>query len=95
MFYTVEKNITNIYDGQPLRIVGHVDVYADEAKTVLLTEMPFSEIGVNLLVSDCPTDTAENFNNFVESKALEAINQPEIQAKLEQIKAVYDLGLLQ
>jgi len=93
-YYTVNKSITNIYDGQPLRIVGRVNVYEDEAKEVLLTEIPFSEIGVNLSVADCPTTSATDFNNFVEGKALEGINQPDIQAKLEQVKLVHDLGLL-
>jgi hypothetical protein len=93
-YYTIDKHITNIYDSQELRVIGHIDVFEDEAKTILLTQMPFSEIGVNLMVSDCPTDTTDNFNNFVEQKALDGIGQPEIQAKLEQVKLVHDLGLL-
>jgi len=94
-YYTVIKLITNIHDNLPLRVVGKVEVYTDEAKQELLTEIPFDKIGVNLSLSDCPTDTAENYNNFVDQKALEGINQAEIQAKLEQVKLAKDLGLLQ
>lgn len=93
-YYTVNKNITNIYDGQPLRVVGNVSVFEDEAKTTLLTQIPFSELGVNLAVSDCPTDAADNFNGFIEQKVLEGINQSEIQAKLHQVQQIYNLGLL-
>lgn len=93
-YYTINKSITNIYDGQPLRIVGNVSVFNDEAKTDLLTQIPFSEIGVNLSVSDCPTTTAEEFNAFVEEKALEGINQPEIQNKLLEVQTLHNLGLL-
>lgn len=93
-YYNVNKSITNIYDGQPLRIVGNVSVFTDEAKTSLLTQIPFSEIGVNLSVSDCPTTSKGAFEIFIEEKVLEGINQAEIQAKLEEVKVVQDLGLL-
>ena len=93
-YYTINKSITSIYNALPLRIVGNISVFEDEAKTVILTQIPFSEIGVNLAVSDCPTTSKEDFDNFIEQKALEGINQPEIQSKLEQVKLVHDLGLL-
>lgn len=93
-YYTINKSISNIYDQNPLQVKGFINIYTDENKTQLLTQIPFSEIGVNLMVSDCPTTSKEDFNNFVDEKALEGINQPEIQAKLEQVKLVTDLGLL-
>lgn len=94
-YYTVNKSITNIYDGQPLKVVGNVSVFNDEAKEQLLTQIPFTEIGVNLSVSDCPTTSKEDFDSFIEQEALSAINQPEIQVKLTEVQTLYNLGLLQ
>jgi hypothetical protein len=93
-YYIVNKQITNIYDGQPLRITGRVSVYNNESKTDMLTEIPFTEIGVNLSVADCPTTSKEEFESFIEQKALEGIDQPEIQNKLTEVKTLHDLGLL-
>jgi hypothetical protein len=94
-YYTINKQITNIYDGQPLRVVGNVAVYNDETKEQELTQIPFSEIGVNLSVSDCPTTSKVDFDSFIDQEALTAIEQPYIQNKLIEVQTLYNLGLLQ
>lgn len=93
-YYTIEKHITNIYDANELRIVGHVKCYGDEAKTQLLTELPFGNLGVTISVAECPKGSKEEFDAYIEEKVLEAVNKEEIQSKLTEIKMLKDLGIL-
>ncbi|EPY2307088.1 hypothetical protein ACXATD_002759 [Clostridium sporogenes] len=51
-------------------------------------------MGIYLAFKDCPKDRDE-FDNFIENKALERINKEEIQEKLKEIKLAYNMGLLE
>lgn len=96
-YYELIKQVTNIYDGNPLRVVGFVRVFTDEAKTVALTELPFNALGINesqLLVSNLPHSTAEEFNSAIEAIIMPLVDSAEIQAKLDEIKTLKDLGLV-
>ncbi|MBN3421768.1 hypothetical protein [Clostridium botulinum] len=92
--YNVEKNVSSIYNTQELQIVGYVDVFLEEKKENKLTTISFNELGIYLLFKDCPKDR-EEFDNFIENKALEEINKEEIQEKLKEVKIAYDMGLLE
>ncbi|HDK7158904.1 TPA: hypothetical protein PTV68_002033 [Clostridium botulinum] len=92
--YNVEKNVSSIYNTQELQIVGYVDVFLEEKKESKLTTISFNELGIYLLFKDCPKDR-EEFDNFIENKALEEINKEEIQEKLKEVKIAYDMGLLE
>ncbi|GAA0062771.1 TPA: hypothetical protein PTV43_000089 [Clostridium botulinum] len=93
-YYNVEKSITNIYDSNELQIVGYVDVFLGERKENKLTTISFNKLGIYLAFKDCPKDRDE-FDNFIENKALERINKEEIQEKLKEIKLAYNMGLLE
>ncbi|AUM91497.1 hypothetical protein HYH96_02590 [Clostridium botulinum] len=93
-YYDVEKNVSSIYNTQELQIVGYVDVFLGEKKENKLTTISFNELGIYLLFKDCPKDR-EEFDNFIENKALEEINKEEIQEKLKEIKLAYNMGLLE
>ncbi|WP_251861978.1 hypothetical protein [Clostridium sp. Marseille-Q2269] len=94
MFYNVEKKVSSIYNTSDLQVVGYVDVFIDEDKTQKLTTISFNELGIYLAFKDCPKDK-EEFNNFIDSKALEEINKEEIQSKLQEVKVAYDMGLIE
>ena len=94
MFYEIEKKVTNITDSQPLRVVGFIKVYSDEAKTDYLTEFSNNELGLNISVSECPVDTIENFDTYVDNQFISAVEEPEIQSKLQEIVVLKSLGLL-
>ena len=94
MFYEIEKKVTNITDSQPLRVVGFIKVYSDEAKTDYLTEFSNNELGLNISVSECPVDTIENFDTYVDNLFISAVEEPEIQSKLQEIVVLKSLGLL-
>lgn len=93
-YYEIIKRITNIYDSNPLQVIGHVKCYSDEAKEQLLTELPFGDLGVTLTVVECPRGSKEEFDAYIEGKVLEAVNKEEIQSKLTEIKMLKDLGIL-
>lgn len=93
-YYNVEKSISNIYDSNYLQVVGYVDIFLGERKEIKLTTISFNELGIYLAFKDCPKDR-EEFDNFIESKALEEINKEEIQEKLKEIKLAYNMGLLE
>ncbi|MBW5458485.1 MAG: hypothetical protein E7C05_17310 [Clostridium botulinum] len=92
-YYNVEKSISNIYDSNDLQIVGYVDIFLGERKENKLTTISFNELGIYLTFKDCPKDR-EEFDNFIENKALEEINKEAIQEKLKEIKLAYSMGLL-
>ncbi|HBJ2612292.1 TPA: hypothetical protein LA742_000708 [Clostridium botulinum] len=92
-YYNVEKNVSSIYNTQELQIVGYVDVFMDKEKYNKLTTISFNELEIYLLFKDCPKNK-EEFNKFIEDEALEAINKEEIQAKLNEVKIAYDMGLI-
>lgn len=94
-YYDVDKKVTNITDNQPLKVVGTVIVYTDEAKTEKLTEFSCNELGLTkIYISDCPIDTVENFNNYVDGLFLNAVNQADVQTKLKEVANLKVLGLL-
>ncbi|KEI94422.1 hypothetical protein N496_20025 (plasmid) [Clostridium botulinum A2B3 87] len=93
-YYNVEKNVSSIYNTQELQIVGYVDVFLGEKKENKLTTISFNELNIYLLFKDCPKDR-EEFDNFIENKALEEINKEDIQEKLKEIKLAYNMGLLE
>ena len=92
-YYNVEKSISNIYDSNDLQVVGYVDIFLGERKENKLTTISFNELGIYLAFKDCPKDR-EEFDNFIENKALEEINKEAIQEKLKEIKLAYNMGLL-
>jgi hypothetical protein len=97
MFYEINKVVTNQYDGQGLRIQGHVKVYTDEAKQEYLTEIPFTELGVpseQLIFANIPHSTKEEFDQAVEDLVMPFVEQEDIQAKLEEVKVAKELGIL-
>ena len=94
-FYNVKYETTNRYDGNPLHVVGRVEVFNDEAKTIKLTEIPFSNLGLYIEVSECPIESKEVFEEYINVRALQSINEYSIQVKLLELKNLYEIGLLE
>lgn len=91
--YEISYSITNRYDLQPLRVVGFVKCFADEAKTEEFTQMPFQELGVNLTFADVKAATKEEVTANIEAVVLPILDKEEIQERLTEIYDLYMLGL--
>lgn len=92
-FYDYKGAVTNQYDYNALQVVGSINVYLDEEKTQHLTDLmfptfPFAEI---------PGEqrTKEGFQEFVDTKVMELVNSPEVQAKLDEVRFAYEMGLIE
>jgi hypothetical protein len=97
MFYEINKVVTNMYDGQGLKIQGHVKVYTDEAKENYLTELPFNELGVpseQLVFANISHSTKAEFDQAVEGLVMPYVEAEAIQAKLEEVRIAKELGIL-
>lgn len=92
-YYNVEYSITNRYDLNPLRVVGFVRCYSDEVKTEEFTQIPFSELNVNLNYQDVKADTKEGVTANVEAVVLPLMQQDNVQAKLQEDYEINQMGL--
>jgi hypothetical protein len=93
-YYQINKSITNIYDANPLRIVGFVRVFIDEAMTQPLTDLPFNELGIYLSFSDLNVTTTEEFDTELSRIVIAEVEKENIQTKLNEVKKAFDLGLI-
>lgn len=94
-YYSVFYVISNIYDSSPLGINGHIKVYTDEAKSDLLTEIPFNELGISMKpLSDFTFNSKEELVSQIEDLAFSKIADEKIQSKLAEVKMVKDLGII-
>ncbi|KOC32556.1 hypothetical protein [Clostridium botulinum] len=92
-FYTINKSLTNRFDTNPLRIVGFVEVFNDKEKNKKLTDISFNELEINLAFADCPHESKETFDKFIEDKVKTGLQKEEIQDKIKEIETAADLGL--
>jgi hypothetical protein len=91
-FYEVSYSITNRYDLNPLRVVGYVKCFTDEAKTIEFTQIPFSELGVNITYSDVRAATKEEVTANIEAVVLPMLETEDVQIKLQENYEIFTLG---
>lgn len=92
-YYEINYSITNRYDLNPLRIVGFVKCFADEAKTEEFTQIPFVQLGVDLAYADVKGATKAEVTANIETVVLPLMETEEVQTKLEEDYEIHMLGL--
>jgi hypothetical protein len=92
-YYSIEYSITNRYDLNPLRVVGHTKCFADVDLTQQFTEIPFSELGVDLSYQDVKASTKDEITANIEAVVLPLMEAENVQAKLQEAYEIYTLGL--
>lgn len=87
-YYKYKPIISNVYDPYDgLKVTAVVHVYADEAKTDFLIQLPFEGFSFE----EIPIKTPEGIQQYIEQKIEEQLQM--WQSKLDSLKLAKDLGL--